>query len=202
MGDLPVHFRLFLQMMIAGCLSLVSLFLAIAHPATLQSRKADSQERERRAAKESFNEHFRELQVLGINLLKDHRSGALDKGRLAKDTKAIQKRARSLRGLMVLGEPTEPPIEIESKIATAPQFDKFIGWLSRLIYDFAHNPVHKNTRVFDTEAAGRAAADIVNIINLAKLIEQCSGDYTPNRNGEGRDEKQSKTGRAVIQKFS
>ena len=200
MGALPVHFRLFLQTIIAGCLSLVSLLLTIAHPATLQNRKADAQERERRAAKESFNENFRELQILGINLLKDHRSGALNKGRLAKDTKAIQKRARSLRGLMVLGEPSEPPIELESKI-TAPQFDKFIGWLSRLIYDFAHNPVHKNTRVFDTEAAGRAAADIVNIINLAKLIEQCSGDYTPNTNGEGKDEKQSKTGRAVSQKF-
>jgi hypothetical protein len=201
MGVLPVEFRHFLRMMFAGCLSLLSVFLTFAHPATLQNRKADSQERERRAAKEAFNGNFRELQLLGINLLKDHQSGALDKGRLAKDTKAIQKRARSLRGLMVLGEPIEPPIELESKIRTAPQFDKFIGWLSRLIYDFAHNPVHKNTRVFDTEAAGRAAADIINIINLAKLIEQCSGDYTPNTNGEGKDEKQ-KSGRAVNQKFS
>ena len=98
-------------------LACFGLFIAIAHPRTLQNRKADSQERERRAAKESFNENFRELQVLGINLLKDHAAALWTKGRLAKDTKAIQKRARSLRGLMVLGEPAEPPIELESKIS-------------------------------------------------------------------------------------
>ena len=156
-----------------------------------QSRKAETQERERRAARESFNENFRELQLLGINLLKDHRNGNLSRERLAKDTKTIQKRARTLRGLMVLGEPGGPPIQLESKINTPVQFDKFIGWLSRLIHDFAHNPIHKNTKVFDTDEAGRASADIINIINLARLIEQSSGGYTPNRYGTGKGESQT-----------
>ena len=105
--------------MFAGGISLACGLSAIAHPLTLQNRKADAQERERRAAKQSFNENFRELQLLGINLLRDHRSGALSKGRLSKDTKAIQKRARSLRGLMVLGEPGGPPIQLESRITTS-----------------------------------------------------------------------------------
>jgi len=150
---------------------------------SIQLRKAELDERERQARKESFKENFRELQLLGISLLKTHRSGELDAARLNRDSKAVQKRARALRGLMVLGNPEVKPIELPSRIKSPDEFSKFIGWASRMIYDFAHNPIHTNTKVFDTDLAAKAAGDLVNIVNLAKVLETSSIHYVPNRSG-------------------
>ena len=148
-----------------------------------QLRKSEVDARERQALRESFKENFRELQLLGINLLKLHRSGELDASRLNRDAKATQKRARALRSLMVLGNPDIKPLELPSKLRSEQDFSKFIGWMSRMIYDFAHSPIHTNAKVFDTELAAKAATDLVNITNMAKLLESSSANYIPNRNG-------------------
>lgn len=148
-----------------------------------QLRKSELDARERQALKESFQENFRELQLLGINLLKSHRSGELDAARLNRDSKAIQKRARAIRSLMVLGNPEVKPVELPSKLKSEQDFSKYVGWVSRIIYDFAHSPIHTNTKVFDTELATKAATDLVNIGNMAKLLENSSVHYLPNRSG-------------------
>src|SRR5678816_2448927 len=103
--------------------------------------------------------------------------------RLNRDSKAIQKKARALRSLMVLGNPQVKPLELPSKISSEKDFSKYVGWVSRIIYDFAHNPIHTNTKVFDTELATKAATDLVNINNMAKLLESNSAHYLPNRSG-------------------
>ena len=159
-------------------------FVVTSTPAIhAQLRKSELDERERQALKVSFQENFRELQLLGINLLKSHRSGELDASRLNRDSKAIQKRARALRGLMVLGNPEVKPLELPSRIKSEQDFSKYVGWVSRIIYDFAHSPIHTNTKVFDTELATKAATDLVNIGIMAKLLESSSVHYLPNRNG-------------------
>ncbi|MND01126.1 hypothetical protein D3C83_199900 [compost metagenome] len=46
-----------------------------------------------------------------------------------------------------------------------------------MIHRFAHNPIHKNSKVFDMALASQAASDLVNIINLAKVIEDNANGY-------------------------
>lgn len=148
-----------------------------------QSERAADRDRLRRAAREQFSQNFRELQVLGIGLLKSHERGDLRPPRLSKDTKNIQKRAKTLRSLAALGEPLDPPEEYGSKLGSPEQFDKSIRELARLIHRFAHNPIHKNSKVFNMALASQASSDLVNIINLAKIIEDNANGYTPYAEG-------------------
>ncbi len=158
----------------------VALALSPQMSTTQQTADIAAKERARRAAKESFTLNFRELQVLGKGLLKAHESGGLGPERLARDTKTIQKRARSLRGLMALGEPREQT-RIETILRSPHDFDRAIRQLAQLVTDFAHNPVHQNSKVFDTNLAGKAAADLVAIVDLAKAIERRAKDYVKPR---------------------
>ena len=142
-----------------------------------ETQEAAAKERERLATREQFKQTFRELQLLGIGLLKAHEGGDLKASRLAKDTRAIQKRARALRGLMVLGERVAPVDEVDRQIDSADKFDQSIRHLARLISEFAHNPIHQNSKVFNTEYAAQASADLISIIDLAKAIESRAGHY-------------------------
>ena len=47
-----------------------------------------------------------------------------------------------------------------------------------MVFDFARNPIHQNPKVFDTDKAADAAADLVAIVDLARLIERRARDYT------------------------
>jgi hypothetical protein len=142
-----------------------------------EPRDGGAKERERQATREQFKQNFRELQLLGIGLLKAHESGDLKASRLAKDTRAIQKRARALRGLMVLGQRVAPVDEVDRQIDSAAKFDHSIRHLARLISEFAHNPLHQNSKVFNTEDAAQASADLISIIDLAKAIENQAVHY-------------------------
>lgn len=154
----------------------VSLVLSPQMSTTQQNADLAAKERARRAAKESFTQNFRELQVLGKDILKAHESGGLIRDRLARDAKLIQKRARSLRGLMALGEP-RGQTRVETTLRSPQDFDRSIRQLAQLVLDFAHNPVHQNSKVFDTNLAGKAAADLVAIVDLAKALERRAKDY-------------------------
>lgn len=142
-----------------------------------RSRQDAIKEQERRAVREQFRESFRDLQLLGIGLLKAHERRELKSGRLAKDAKSIQRRARTIRGLMVLGEPSSPPENFDKEMSTTGDFDRSIRKLAALIHSFAHNPIHKNTKVFNTDQAAKALSDLINIINLAKVIEDRAANY-------------------------
>ena len=133
-------------------------------------------ERERAYAREQFSKNFRDLQLLGKELLQDHEATKLTPGKLAKDTKSINRCARALRSLIALGEmASEAPINKE--IDTAREFDDSIRKLASLIWDFAHNPVHQNNKVFNTDQAERAQTDLLTIINLSKALENKSRGY-------------------------
>src|SRR5215207_3786967 len=144
-----------------------------------QQAEQAARARERKAAKEQFSQNFRELQQIANTTLKAHDQRSLKASDLQKNVRGIQKRAKTLRGLTVLGEPASPPENYARKIESPAEFDRSIRTLARLVYDFAHNPVHQNTKVFDTNKAAKAIEDLINIINLAKIIEDNSDNYQP-----------------------
>lgn len=162
---------------IALHLELSSLTRSVPVVSGRQGERLADRERERRAAREEFTKNFRELQLLGIGLLKTHERRDLRASRLSKDSKSIQKKAKALRSLTVLGEPKDSPKEYGPKIDSAQQFDRSIRELTFMIHRFAHNPIHKNSKIFDMTLASQAASDLVNIINLAKVIEVNADGY-------------------------
>ena len=141
-------------------------------------------ERERAYVRQQFSKNFRDLQLLGKGLLKDHEATKLTPDKLAKNTKSINKCAKTLRSLIGLGEMAWEK-EINKEIDTAQEFDESIRKLAELIWDFAHNPVHQNSKVFNTDLAERAQTDLLTIINLSKALENKSRSYihTPDQSG-------------------
>ena len=138
--------------------------------------KQMEKERERAHAREQFTKNFRDLQLLSQGLLREHERARLTSGKLAKDTRSINKCARTLRTLIALGEMANE-VEINKEIDTAQEFDESIRKLSKLISDFAHNPVHQSNKVFNTDQAERAQTDLLTIIHLSKVIEDKSKSY-------------------------
>ena len=63
------------------------------------------------------------------------------------------------------------PLKIDKEINTPRQFDQSIRRIAKLIYDFAHNPIHQNSKVFNTDQAQQAQTDLLAIIDLSKAIE-------------------------------
>src|SRR5262245_7787234 len=133
-------------------------------------------ERERAYAREQFTKNFRDLQLIGKELLKDHEATRLTPGKLSKSVRAINKCARTLRSLIAIGEmASEAPVNKE--IDTALEFDESIRKLATLISAFAHNPVHQSNKIFNTDEAERAQTDLLTIINLSKALENKSRSY-------------------------
>ncbi len=144
--------------------------------ATAQSAKPSDRERERAYNRQLFKKTFHDLQTLGQNLLKDHEAGRLTSGRLAKDAKAIQKCAKTIRSLTALGHLAEPEV-INKDIDTPREYDESIRLLAKHIWDFAHNPVLQNTKVFNTNQAQQAQTNLEAIIDLSKAIENKAKGY-------------------------
>jgi hypothetical protein len=147
--------------------------------------KQMEKERERAYAREQFTKNFRDLQLLSQGLLREHQAARLTAGKLAKNTRSINRCARILRSLIALGEMASE-VEINKEIDTAREFDESIRKLDKLIWDFAHNPVHQSNKVFNTDQAERAQTDLLTIINLSKAIENKSKGYTrlPSHGGQ------------------
>jgi hypothetical protein len=140
-----------------------------------QSSTAQS-EREKAAARQQFIENFRDIQLLGQGLLRDHQAGKLTSRRLSEAAKSINRCARNLRSLLALGK-LASEIEINEEIDTPLAFDDAIRQLARVISDFAHNPHHQSSKIFNTDQAARAQTDLLTIINLSKAIEKKSKVY-------------------------
>jgi hypothetical protein len=157
--------------------SLVALLCANFAAASPQTaNKSIEAERNRAYARQQFQKNFKDLQTVSQGLLKDHEAARLTPDRLAKDSRSINKCAKNLRTLMALGEMARL-IEINKEIDTTKEFDQSIRQLHQLIYDFAHNPVHQNSKVFNTDQAERAQTDLLAIINLSKALEAKSKRY-------------------------
>lgn len=147
---------------------------AAVHP----QKVPGAQEREKELARAEFTRSFGALQNVGYALRNEHEERTLRPDKLEKYAKAINKHARTLRGLMMLGELDEPIRESRDPINTSKKFDLSIHQLARLIYTFAHNPIHQNHRVFDTDQARRALIDLETIIALSKSLGSQAKGYT------------------------
>jgi hypothetical protein len=137
---------------------------------------SSQQDRDKAVARQQFNKNFREIQILGQGLLREHEAKRLNAKRLAKDVRSINKSAKTLRSLIALGD-LAVETKIDRVINTPEDFDESIRKLAKLIWDFAHNPVHQNSKVFNTDHAERAQTDLLTIINLSKVIEERARDY-------------------------
>jgi hypothetical protein len=147
-------------------------------PAPQSQEKRIDRERERAYAKQQFTKNFHDLQTLGKELLQDHETTRLTPSGLEKNTRSINKCARALRALIALGEMAKEEA-VTRKIDTPYEFDESIRKLAGLIRNFAHNPVHQNSKVFNTGQAERAQTDLLTIINLSKVLESKARKYTP-----------------------
>jgi hypothetical protein len=154
---------------------LLLVFLSLAGFSQSPDKRIE-RERERAYAREQFTKNFRDIQLLGKGLLQDHEATKLTPDKLAKSARSINKCAKTLRALIALGEMASE-VEVDKEIVTARKFDESIRKLATLISDFAHNPVHQNNKVFNTDQAERAQTDLLTIINLSKALENKSKAY-------------------------
>jgi len=171
--------RILLYITLAVCVIEPIVFITSADTGKLQTQSQRNAEarREREYARQQFSKNFREIQLLGQNLLKDHENRRLTAGRLAKDAKSINKCAKTLQSLVKLGDMAEP-ISINKDIDTPEQYDKSIRRLAKHIWDFAHNPIHQNNKLFNTSQAEQAQTDLLAIIDLSKAIENKAKGYS------------------------
>lgn len=167
-----------MRLSIRICLALLlsGAALALARPARSQNRA--EREREKAVARQQFSKNFRDLQVTSQQLLQEHIEGQLKPPELAKKTKAIHRAAKTLRALMALGQLAEEPHAIDEELSNAHEFDQSIKRLAKMIYDFAHNPIHQNSKVFNTVEAAKTQKDLLTIISLSKVIEAQARKYT------------------------
>ncbi len=142
-----------------------------------QSRSPLEKERDRLYARQQFTRNFRDLQLTSQSLLKEHEEKRLNPQRLSKGARLINKAAKTLRSLMALGDLADP-VKIDKEINTPQQFDTSIRRLAKLVYDFAHNPIHQSNKVFNTDQAQQAQTDLLAIIDLSKAIENKAKSYT------------------------
>ncbi|MBL8188631.1 MAG: hypothetical protein JNK38_11520 [Acidobacteria bacterium] len=145
-----------------------------------QSPKSLERERDKAYVRQQFNKNFSLLQVTGQKLLKEHEHNKLTSTRLANDTKTINKCAKTLQTLVALGDLAEPP-KINKEIDTPEEFDQAIRSLAQHIWNFAHNPIHQNSKIFNTDQAEKAQTDLLSIIDLSKVLENKAKLYSPLR---------------------
>jgi hypothetical protein len=178
-GNNGINRRVFGKVLKISVCSVISVFSVFFLPVFSYPQSPDKRlerERERAYAREQFSKNFRDLQLLGKGLLRDHEATKLTPGKLAKDAKSINRCARTLRSLIALGDMASE-VKINREIDTAPEFDDSIHNLAQLIWDFAHNPVHQSNKVFNTDLAEQAQTDLLTIINLSKALESKSRRY-------------------------
>lgn len=134
-------------------------------------------ERERAMTRAQFTKNFKDIQTISQGLLREHEAKKLTPSRLAKDVKSINKCSKALRAMIGLGN-LATETEINKEIDTPAEFDQEIRRLSKLVFDFAHNPVHQNSKVLNTNQAEQAQTDLLTIINLSKAIESRAKGYS------------------------
>ena len=146
-------------------------------PPQSQNKSAEA-ERNRTYLRQEFQKNFKNLQEIGKTLLQEHEAARLTPAGLSKHVKSIQKCAKTLRSLLGLGAMARPT-EINKEIDTPREFDNSIRKLVQLIRTFAHNPVHQNSKVFNTDQAEQAQTDLLAIILLSRALENRSKSYLP-----------------------
>lgn len=140
------------------------------------------QERDRRNAREVFSKNFREIQLLGLGLLRNHEAGNLDPKKLEKTVRSINKCARTIEPLLALGELGSLE-EYDREINTPAEFNDSILRLAGLIRDFARNPSLKDNKIFNTRQAAEARSHLLTIIDLSKTLAERARSYSTGPTG-------------------
>ena len=167
-----------MRLSIRICLALVLSCTALAFAKPARSQNRAEKEREKIVARQQFSKNFHDLQVISQELLRRHVAGQLTSSELSKKAKVIHKSAKTLRTLMALGELAQEPHAIDENLSGTSAFDQSIKRLAKMIYDFAHSPVHQNSKVFNTVEVTKTQKDLLTIISLAKIIETQARKYT------------------------
>jgi hypothetical protein len=180
---LATHWQFFkgsveMWLSLRSCLALLLSCAALAFPSAAVRQNRVEREWEKVVARQQFSKNFRDLQVTSQQLLQEHVSGQLKPPDLSKKAKAIHRSAKTLRTLMALGQLAEEPHAIDEELSNAYEFDQSIKRLAKMVYDFAHNPIHQNSKVFNTVEAAKTQKNLLTIISLAKVIETQARKYT------------------------
>jgi hypothetical protein len=171
---LLIHILVCLMIVSAVTVDPRAMLCVVAHP----QKSSSTTEREKEVARAEFSRNFSGLQNVGYAMRNEHEARTLKPEKLAKYAKTVNKHARTLRSMVAFGELEEPIRENRERLDNPRKFDLSIHRLARLIYTFAHNPVHQNRRVFNTDQARRALVDLETIIVLSKAIGSQAGGYT------------------------
>lgn len=133
-------------------------------------------DRERAYLRQQFARHFKAIQESSNSLVRAHDKKSLTVSQLSREVKSINRSAKSLRTMLALGELATPQ-EQKTDLASPEDFDRAIQRLASLIWDFSHNPIHQNSKVFNTRLAARAQTDLASIISISKAIAENSAKY-------------------------
>jgi hypothetical protein len=162
-------------------LTLTSLQSDIQGHPSLQTNQPSSvvdKARERAYAREQFGRHFKSIQVRSQRLLRLHEEGSLSAKQLTEEAREIHKSARTLRQLIALGS-LATKVEQRAHFASPEEYGEGIRKLANLVWEFAHNPVHQNGKVFNTQQAAEAQTDLLSIIELSRALQRKGGGYPP-----------------------
>ena len=169
---------LFLTAATVAILGLPSLSEAIAAPQINQGASVSERARERAYAREQFARHFKSIQVRSQQLLRLHEKRTLSAKQLREEAGQINKSARMLRQLIALGS-LAARVEQKTRFAAPEEFDEAIRKLANLVWGFAHNPVHQNGKIFNTQQATAAQTDLLSIIELSRALQREGSGYQP-----------------------
>lgn len=153
---------------------------AVPAPQINQGASVSERARERAYAKEQFARHFKSIQVRSQLLLRLHEKRTLSTKQVREEAGQINKSARMLRQLIALGS-LATKVEQKTQFATPEEFEEAIRKLANLVWEFAHNPVHQNGKVFNTQQAAAAQTDLLSIIELSRALQREGNGYQPPR---------------------
>jgi len=159
-------------------LGLPDLSGAAARPQINQGASVSERARERTYAREQFARHFKSIQVRSQQLLRLHEKRTLNAKQLREEAGQINKSARMLRQLIALGS-LAARVEQKTRFAAPEEFEEAIRKLANLVWEFAHNPVHQNGKVFNTQQAAAAQTDLLSIIELSRALQREGSGYQP-----------------------
>jgi hypothetical protein len=149
---------------------------ALVVPQINQGASVSERARERAYAREQFARHFKSIQVRSQLLLRLHEKRTLTAKQLREEAGQINKSARMLRQLIALGT-LASKVEQKASFGAPEEFDVAIRKLANLVWEFAHNPVHQNGKVFNTRQAAMAQTDLLSIIELSRALQRDGTGY-------------------------
>ena len=147
-------------------------------PQVNQGASVSERARERAYAREQFARHFKSVQVRSQLLLRLHEKRTLSAKQLREEAGQINKSARMLRQLIALGS-LAARVEQKTRFAAPEEFEEAIRKLANLVWEFAHNPVHQNGKIFNTQQAAAAQTDLLSIIELSRALQREGSGYQP-----------------------